>query len=99
MSQPSPQRERTSPIDATELFKQRLDQAAADTESLLDTLLAAEPLAGERMRPARLLEAMRYASLGGGKRFRPFLVIETTALFKVPRQRALMVAAALEFVH
>jgi farnesyl diphosphate synthase len=81
------------------LFKQRLDQVAADTEVLLDRLLAAEPLAGERARPARLLEAMRYASLGGGKRFRPFLVAETAALFRTPPAQALMVACALEFVH
>ena len=39
---------------------------------------------------------MRYACIGGGKRFRPFLVIESAALFAVPRERALMAAAALE---
>jgi farnesyl diphosphate synthase len=42
---------------------------------------------------------MRYASLGGGKRLRPFLVVETAALFDVPRERALMAGAALECVH
>ena len=42
---------------------------------------------------------MRYACLGGGKRFRPFLVVESAALFAVPRERALMAAAALECVH
>ena len=42
---------------------------------------------------------MRYASLGGGKRLRPFLVVETAALFDVRRERALMVGAALECVH
>jgi farnesyl diphosphate synthase len=42
---------------------------------------------------------MRYASLGGGKRFRPFLVVESARLFKVPKQRALMAGAALECVH
>jgi farnesyl diphosphate synthase len=42
---------------------------------------------------------MRYASLGGGKRLRPFLVVEAAALFEVPRERALMVGAALECVH
>lgn len=51
------------------------------------------------MRPARLLDAMRYASLGGGKRLRPFLVVETAGLFGVPRSQALMVSAALECVH
>ncbi len=70
-------------------FLARLDAVAADTEALLDRLLAATPAEGELSRPARLLEAMRYSSLGGGKRFRPFLVVEARALFGVPRQNAL----------
>jgi geranylgeranyl diphosphate synthase type II len=66
------------------LLAQLLDDRAAD---------------GERLRPARLLAAMRHASLGGGKRLRPFLVVETATLFSVPRERALMAGAALECVH
>jgi farnesyl diphosphate synthase len=89
----------TRSVDSTDRFKQSLDQVAADTEDLLDRLLASKPVAGELARPTRLLEAMRYASLGGGKRIRPFLVVETAKLFKVPRRQALMVAAALECVH
>jgi farnesyl diphosphate synthase len=42
---------------------------------------------------------MRHACLGGGKRLRPFLVVESAALFGVPRGRALMAGAALECVH
>ena len=80
-------------------FLARLDAVAADTEALLDRLLAATPAAGELSRPARLIEAMRYSSLGGGKRFRPFLVVESASLFDVPRQNALMAGAALECVH
>ena len=80
-------------------FEARLGEIAASTESLLDRLLGPGQAAGERARPARLLEAMRYASLGGGKRFRPFLVVETAALFAVPPERSLMAAAALECVH
>ncbi len=80
-------------------FLARLDSVAADTEALLDRLLAPTPAAGELSRPARLLEAMRYTSLGGGKRFRPFLVVESASLFKVPRTNALMAGAALECVH
>jgi farnesyl diphosphate synthase len=80
-------------------FAERLGAIARETDSLLDRLLAAQPAAGETARPARLLEAMRYASLGAGKRFRPFLVVESAALFDVPRQRALMAAAALECIH
>jgi farnesyl diphosphate synthase len=42
---------------------------------------------------------MRYSALGQGKRLRPFLVVESAALFGVPRQRALRAGAALECVH
>lgn len=80
-------------------FAARLDDAAAATEHLLDTLLSDTLVDGEVARPARLLEAMRYAALGGGKRLRPFLVIESAALFSVPRDAALMAGAALECIH
>jgi farnesyl diphosphate synthase len=80
-------------------FLSRLNAVAADTETLLDRLLGTAPLDGERDRPNRLLASIRYASLGGGKRFRPFLVVESAALFGVARERALMAGAALECVH
>ena len=83
----------------TSPFVQRLDATAKDIEELLDRLLSATPVEGETSRPPRLIEAMRYSSLGGGKRFRPFLVAETAALFEVPRPHALMAGAALECVH
>src|ERR1700691_6080830 len=81
------------------VFLQRLDTAAKEIESVLEKLLSAAPVEGDLSRPARLIEAMRYSSLGGGKRFRPFLVVESAALFAVPRCRALMAGAALECVH
>ena len=89
----------TPQADLNNRFKQRLDQVAADTERLLNQLQTRKPISGELARPARLLDAMRYASLGGGKRIRPFLVVESATLFRVPRRQALMVAAALECVH
>jgi len=61
---------------------------------LLDDMLA--PVDGPR---GRVIEAMRYSALGGGKRLRPFLVCETARLFDVPEERALRVAAAIEMVH
>jgi farnesyl diphosphate synthase len=85
--------------DKNSPFLSRLDAVAADIEVLLDKLLAATPEPGELSRPARLIEAMRYVCLNGGKRFRPFLVVESAALFEVPRQNALMAGAALECVH
>jgi farnesyl diphosphate synthase len=86
-------------VDTQAAFQDRLGQVAEETEALLDRLLASTPVDGERARPARLLDAMRYASLGGGKRFRPFLVVECAALLDVARENSLMAAAALECVH
>ena len=49
--------------------------------------------------PLALVDAMRYASIDGGKRFRPFLVIESTAMFSADPHLALDTAAAIECVH
>jgi farnesyl diphosphate synthase len=80
-------------------FRRRLDAAADATEASLDALLAPTALPGEIVRPARLLEAMRYSTLGGGKRLRPFLVIESARLFGVDGPSALRTACALEMIH
>ncbi len=63
-------------------------------ESLLESLLPPED--GSQ---ARLHAAMRYATLAGGKRLRPFLVVATGALFDVPPAQARRVGAAIELVH
>lgn len=69
-------------------------------ETVLATLLSADVQPGEIARPARLLAAMRHGVLNGGKRLRPFLVIEAAALFDgVERETAVRVGAALEFIH
>jgi farnesyl diphosphate synthase len=47
----------------------------------------------------RLREAMRYSTLGGGKRLRPFLVMQTASLFNVSESSSRRVAAAVEMVH
>jgi farnesyl diphosphate synthase len=62
-------------------------------------LLSEHVLADEIARPKRLVDAMRYSSLGGGKRLRPFLVVESAAVFDVPRASALLAGAALECIH
>src|SRR6267142_4750843 len=80
-------------------FAKRLDQTAEDTEALLAKLLSDELLPDEIVRPKRLVEAMRYSSLGGGKRLRPFLVVESSAVFGVAREAALLAGAALECIH
>ncbi|ABD86072.1 polyprenyl synthetase family protein [Rhodopseudomonas palustris] len=80
-------------------FVQRLDQTADDTEALLARLLSDQLLPDEIARPRRLMEAIRYSSLAGGKRLRPFLVVESAAVFGVPRGAALLAGAALECIH
>src|SRR6266498_1068262 len=97
MARVDPAKKTAADIEA--VFQDRLGQVARDTEAVLDRLLTSSPVDGESARPKRLLDAMRYASLGGGKRLRPFLVVESAALFNVPRQNALMAGAAVECVH
>jgi farnesyl diphosphate synthase len=80
-------------------FSTRLAGVAAETEALLDRLLGTQPAAGELARPPRLLAAMRHAVLGGGKRLRPFLLVECAALFGGARDGALLAGAALECLH
>ncbi len=77
-------------------FDPALRIAASMVEDRLTGILARETGRGS---PPRLIEAMRHAVLGGGKRFRPFLVLESAALFGVSRQAALTAAAAIECIH
>ena len=80
-------------------FARRLADVANETEAVLEKLLGATPLAGETARPERLIAAMRHAALGGGKRLRPFLLVESATLFGAPRAGALLAGAALECLH
>ena len=75
-------------------LEQALAAAARATDDTLDRLLPGTDGPG-----GRLGEAMRYATLGGGKRLRPFLVIECARLFGVAETGALRVAAAIEMIH
>jgi farnesyl diphosphate synthase len=71
-----------------------LTEVARAVEGALDALLP-DGDGAER----RLIQAMRYASLGGGKRLRPYLVVSTARMLGVPDARSLRVGAALEMVH
>ncbi|KAI94299.1 geranylgeranyl pyrophosphate synthase [Rhodomicrobium udaipurense JA643] len=77
-------------------FTERLEDHASRVERHLDEWLSTDKLGAV---PDRLLDAMRYGTLGGGKRFRPFLVIESAALFGVPVEKALNAGSALECIH
>lgn len=71
-----------------------LAQNARDIDAILEQLLPAR-----RDPESRLRDAVRYATLSGGKRIRPFLVMSSAALFGVSKPFALRVAAAIEMVH
>lgn len=81
---------------ATELtsFAECLEETADRVTVALDALLPrAEGPEG------RLMSAMRYSALGGGKRLRPFFVVHCGRLFDVDERGLLRAAAALECVH
>jgi farnesyl diphosphate synthase len=76
------------------MLEPALAEAAAFTERSLEALLP--QVSGTE---GRLLEAMRYAALGGGKRLRGFLVQQSGRLFGVDRRALGRVSAAIECVH
>ncbi|HEV7320625.1 MAG TPA: farnesyl diphosphate synthase [Ensifer sp.] len=80
-------------------FTRRLANNARAVEALLERLLGATREADEIDRPANLMAAMRHGVLNGGKRLRPFLVIECADLLGGNADAALRVGAALECVH
>lgn len=88
-------------MDETTLppFESLLALSAQTVEDLLRRLLDERLRDGEILRPSHLLAAMRHGVLNGGKRLRPFLVLESAALFDAQGMAALRVAAALECVH
>src|SRR5262245_45184557 len=82
------------PLSSYSRFDAALTHAADSVERTMDRLLPKGDT-GE----ARVFEAMRYSSLGGGKRLRAFFVLAGATLFKVAALPALRTASAIEFVH
>src|SRR5271156_6508960 len=80
-------------------FAARLAESQGSIERELETLLALKPNPGEPARPKRLMEAMRYATLGGGKRLRPFLTVETAEALGRADNGPKRAGAAIECIH
>lgn len=70
-----------------------LESHARTVEKALKHILASHT------EPPRLAEAMRYAVFTGGKRVRPFLVLEATRFCGAPVSKGLPLACALEMIH
>ncbi len=81
-------------VPKPDALAEAMTETARLVEAQLEALLPV-PEAAE----ARLIEAMRYAVLGGGKRMRAFLVMQTAQLFAVNQTCAARVAAAVEMLH
>jgi farnesyl diphosphate synthase len=71
-----------------------LARIAADIDALFERVLVIPSDAS-----ARLVEAMRYAAIGGGKRLRPLLACASADLFGVPRSMSLRAGLAVECIH
>lgn len=83
-----------SPREASPKLQQAMEECREKVNKTISSLLPETDLA-----EAPLFDAMRYAALGGGKRLRPFMVLESARVFGVDQGRARRVAAAAEFVH
>ena len=83
-----------SPRDASPLLQESMSEVTAAVNRTLDRLLPKPEMA-----EAPLFDAMRHGVLAGGKRLRPFLVVQSANLFNVDTARSRRVAAAVEFLH
>lgn len=83
-----------SPREASPKLQQAMEECREKVQRTMANLLPVTEL-----HEAPLFEAMRYSALGGGKRLRPFMVMEGARVFGVDPLRARRVAAAAEFVH
>jgi farnesyl diphosphate synthase len=85
--------------DSTTPFPTRLARIAGAVENTLEALLSRDARPGEIARPSRLVAAMRHAVLAGGKRLRPFLVVETARLLGREGDGPVRAGAAVELLH
>lgn len=76
-------------------FETQLSHLRDEIEKQLQHYTAYSPAIGQ----ARVMEAMRYSLLGGGKRIRAVLAIAFCQAFGKPAQLAMPAACALEMVH
>lgn len=78
-------------------LKQELLRVEKLVNEKMDALLPTE-IEG-RIGENRLARAMRYSALSGGKRIRPFVLLQTANIFGVSETCSLMAAASMEFIH
>lgn len=77
-------------VDAANLLADAMAAIARDIDTMFDAMLPSD---------GRLADAMRHATIGGGKRLRPLLLTATAALHGADRSNALRAAVAIEAIH
>ena len=75
-------------------FERRLEEYRQRANIRLESVLSQDS-----QMPARLLDAMRYSVLGGGKRVRPLLAYASGELCGIPSEKVDAIAASVELVH
>lgn len=82
-----------------EEFRELLSGRAVQVEEFLSSYLSIEARHDEIARPKNLVKAIRHGVLNGGKRIRPFLVLEVASMLGSKDQNAIYAAAGLECLH
>ena len=81
-------------LDSDDLLKSALTRVQDDVDRAFDAYL---PVPSDSR--ARLVEAMRHATIGGGKRVRPLLVVAVAELYRVDGSAAVAAGCAVEAIH
>ncbi len=79
---------------ADDLLGRSLARVQHEVDAAFDAIL---PVPADSR--SRLVEAMRYAAIGGGKRVRPFLVVTVAEMYGSSRSAALQAGCAIEAIH
>lgn len=84
----------TEIVNGNQLLKDALSRIQEEVDSAFDAFL---PMPEDTR--AKLVEAMRYATIGGGKRVRPLLLVSVAELYGVERDAAVSAGCAVEAIH
>ncbi|WP_343806942.1 polyprenyl synthetase family protein [Alteraurantiacibacter aestuarii] len=79
---------------ADDVLGRGLQRVQREIDDAFDAIL---PVPGDARAP--LVEAMRYAAIGGGKRVRPFLLVTVAEMYGASRQAAVRAGCAIEAIH
>jgi len=79
---------------ADDILARAFERIQREVDAAFDAFL---PVPGDAR--ARLIEAMRYAAIGGGKRVRPLLLVTTAEMYGVSRDSAIRAGCAIESIH